>query len=261
MKKFFAVLLLAFGFVGLNAQDIEDTSKPVLRIGVEVGYPPFVFEGEKGVEGLEIDFIKKFCKERGFSYSIVKMSFNELIPALLEKRIDIIMSGISITETRALRVAFTDSYATVGQMPLVRRIDAPKYPDLASILNSIGNVGALTGNTSIRFVKESLYFSNLVEQATTKDAIESLVSRKIDMFIADAPLVMWLAQYYESQGLIPVRVLLTKENLAWAVRNEDYWLKVHLNNFLKESKSNGFLDSMLIKWMPFLFYKENSPTL
>jgi len=259
MKKFFAVLFLAFGFFGLNAKDIEDTSKPVLRIGIEVGYPPMVFDGANGVEGLEIDFIKKFCKERGFTYTFIKMSFNELIPALLDKRIDIIMSGMSITETRAMRVSFTDSYATVGQMALVRRIDAPKYPDLASILNSIGNVGAITGNTSFRFVKENLYFSNLIEQATTKDAIESLTSRKIDMFIADAPLIMWLAQNFENQGIIPLRTLLTKEQLAWAVRKEDHWLRIHLNNFLKESRKNGFLDAILIKWMPFLFYKENLP--
>ena len=50
--------------------------------------------------GVEVDFANQLGKNLGKTIVFVETPFPELIQALLEERIDIIMSGMSITRER-----------------------------------------------------------------------------------------------------------------------------------------------------------------
>ena len=132
-----AIFLIAFplsGCIAYIAHDISKSNpsappepeppkpsgtmlKSQFRIGISPDYMPLAYkDATVGLVGVEVDFANQLGKDLGKTIVFVETPFPELIPSLLEERIDIIMSGMSITREREKRVNFTDSYVTIGQM-------------------------------------------------------------------------------------------------------------------------------------------------
>src|SRR6266446_6697505 len=79
------------------------TSPPVLRVGTAPHYPPIAFKQHGHVTGLEVDCARGVADELGRRVEVVELDWEALIPALESGKIDVIMSGMSITEARARR--------------------------------------------------------------------------------------------------------------------------------------------------------------
>src|SRR5205823_6813232 len=86
------------------------TSVRPLRVGVTPNSPPFVSRQGGGLAGLEVDFARELTGALGRSLELRELEWNELIPALEAGRIDLIMSGMTITRARQVRIAFTATY-------------------------------------------------------------------------------------------------------------------------------------------------------
>ena len=82
-----------------------------LRIGTEGDYPPFSFYNADGrLTGFEVDLGNRLCDIIDASCQWELMKFSDLIPALLEGRIDAIMGSVAITAERRKRLAFSTRY-------------------------------------------------------------------------------------------------------------------------------------------------------
>ncbi len=229
----------------------QDSNPKALRVGVNPSGPPVVFlQGDK-VSGIEADLAVQLGKSLGREVEFVQLPFNELIPALLDEQIDIIMSGMSFTEMRAIRVNFTQPYMKVGQMPLVHRSALNKYSNTLGLLNAKGKVGVEKGTTGDLFVQENFIYAERVPYGDVNDAVKDLAAGKIDMVIDDSPIIWWLASENESSGLSPMVVSLTEEYLAWAVRKDDQELLREANDFLVKFRSSGDLSNVIKKWLPY----------
>ncbi|MCB1846466.1 MAG: transporter substrate-binding domain-containing protein, partial [Halieaceae bacterium] len=93
----------------------------VLRVGMSADYPPLAFKQEGQIVGIEADNARAVGEIIGRRIQLVDMLFEKLIPALLAREIDIIMSGMSVTAQRSAQVSFTDSYMLVGQMAILHK--------------------------------------------------------------------------------------------------------------------------------------------
>src|SRR5499433_2904553 len=99
------------------------TSLSALRVGITPNYPPLAFKQQGHLAGLEVDFARGVEVELGRPVALVELAWDALIPALESGMIDIIMSGMSITEARTQRVWFVSNYLRVGQMAMFRKAD------------------------------------------------------------------------------------------------------------------------------------------
>jgi len=225
--------------------------KDTLRVGITPTGPPIIFMQGDQVSGIEADLAEQLGAYLDKEVTYVQLEFNELIPALLDNRIDIIMSGMSFTEMRAIRVNFSQPYMKVGQMPLVRRADVNKYGSTLGLMNTKGKVGVERGTTGDLFVQENFIYAERVPYLDIENAIGDLADGKLEMFIYDSPVVWWMSSEYESDGLAPLVVTLTEEYLAWAVRKDDTQLLKQANAFLEEFRSSGKLNTVIKKWMPY----------
>ena len=83
-----------------------------VRVGIAAEpYPPFTSPDASGNwVGWEIDIIKAVCEEAKLDYVIVPTAWDGLIPALMSKKIDLIMNSMSITEARMKTIDFSDKY-------------------------------------------------------------------------------------------------------------------------------------------------------
>lgn len=223
---------------------------PQLRVGISPDYMPLAYKDPTfGLLGVEVDFAKQLGKGLGKSIVFVETPFRELIQALVEERIDIIMSGMSITNERAERVSFTDPYAHVGQMALVRAGDRSAFPDVQSLSKLTSSIGFVQKTTGEMAARAFFPQATLTPQPTINDGIAALRKREIDVFIHDAPTVWRIAGNPTEKELAGLYWPLTKEPLAWAVRKNDEPLRFALNRELEQWRSNGSLKQILSRWV------------
>jgi ABC-type amino acid transport substrate-binding protein len=225
--------------------------KNVLRVGVTAESPPLIFKQNHNIVGLEADFARDLAQYLGKSLRFVELKWEDQITALLENRIDIIMSGMSVTALREVRIAYTISYFESGQMALIRRKDAARYSTGLFSFATSSAIGVIKDTTGEFFVETQ--FSSVKRKTYTnpRAAVKDLIENDIDMFIYDAPMVLYLASENESRGLTVLFALLTREPLAWGVRKDNVELLESANNFLRALNEEGKLNKMIKHWIPF----------
>jgi len=226
-----------------------------LRIGVSPTAAPLVYKQAGQLVGVEIDLARQLAEFLGKTPRFVELPWKDQIPALLDGRTDIIMSGMSITETRKVRIAFSNPYFRTGQMALIRKNDKLKYRD--------GYYALLTQSLTTRFgvVKETTgqYFVQrnfgrakaIVAYQNAAKAVAALISGDVDVVIYDAPMILMLAAENQGRGVMPLPSLLTEEYLAWGMRKNDEKLLMSANDFLVRIQTDGRLDRILHRWISF----------
>ncbi len=108
MKK----LLITFASVLVIAANMAIAKDwKVVRLAVDVPYEPFEYKLPDGtLTGFEIDLGNAVCEEIGAKCEWVVQAWDGIIPGLLARKYDAIMSSMSITEERARKVLFSEGY-------------------------------------------------------------------------------------------------------------------------------------------------------
>ncbi len=250
-----AVVIAAFGLLA-GCRSASDGSVfegantiDTLMIGVAPDYPPVIYKEAGTFAGIEADFARAIGKALNRPIKFVECNWDDLMPALRDCRVDIIMSGMSITPSRRMQVAFVEPYMRVGQLALMRGVDVPRFPTAREIIESHANVGVQRGTTGDRLVQQMFKNAKRIPYASPTDAAEDLKRRRIDLMIHDAPMVWWLVSEHEG-SLAASDQLLTEEYLAWGVRRGDAKFLAQLNQLVKDWEANGTLDRIIRNWLP-----------
>jgi ABC-type amino acid transport substrate-binding protein len=251
----FVSFCLAPGYSAEKPQGTAAQSDPskdqILKVGVQPNSPPLIFKQDQRITGLDADLAVGLAAHMGKTPLFIELSWDDMIPALLDKRIDIIMSGMSITKSREIRIAFSKPYLIVGQIALVRGKDKTFYPTAAAVKNYRIRVGVEKDTTGDLFVQQEFKYARKVNFESPEEAANALVAGKIDMLIHDLPIIWLLASKKETEGLVPIPINLTKEWLAWGIRHDDPNMLKTANTFLETWKNDGRLKKAIKKWMPY----------
>ncbi|MBG6246506.1 histidine ABC transporter substrate-binding protein HisJ [Candidatus Symbiopectobacterium sp. 'North America'] len=142
MKKLFRILPLALVIAAGSA--LADVPKN-LKIGTDPKYAPFESKNASSeLVGFDIDLAKELCKRIKAECTFVESDFDALIPSLKAKKIDAIISSLSITEKRQQEIAFTEKlYAANAR--LIEKKGANIQPTLESLRGK--RVGVLQAST------------------------------------------------------------------------------------------------------------------
>jgi ABC-type amino acid transport substrate-binding protein len=222
-----------------------------LRVGMASNYPPLAFKQDGQLKGIEVDFANHLGKALGREVVIVETPWDDLGTALLDNKVDVVMSGTSITAERKKKFDFTDSYLTVAQMVLIRDADYARLRKPGALDKPTVRVGFTENSTSAHYAGKHLSKAKLQGFPDTDAGVAALRNDQIDAFVVDAPAV-WrvtgglLSKETQLRGLY---VPLTHEELAWAVRKDDPALRAQLNAVLKKWKHDGTLQDILDQWI------------
>lgn len=222
----------------------------VLRVGIAANLPPLAFKSGSEHVGIEPELARALAADMGKTVQFVDLRWEGLIDALLSRKVDIIMSGMTITPARSMRVNFANPYLKAGQTILVRRTDAALIQ--MSLFDSKTKVGAQKATTGDFWAKSNCSKNDRKLFPTAALGAKALVSGQIDAFICDAPVNWWLASENEAAGLTVTGGYLTEEYLGWAVRKDDTELLEAANRFIAESKESGKLATLLRNWIAYL---------
>ena len=109
MNKFVKLFLSIFASIVLLSSTVLADK---VKIGTEGAYPPWNAKDASGnLIGFEVDLAKELCTIMGHECTIVEQDWDGMIPALLMRKFDAIMAGMSITAERQKTITFSQGYA------------------------------------------------------------------------------------------------------------------------------------------------------
>ena len=83
-----------------------------IRIGTEGAYPPWNSKDASGkLIGFEVELAYTLCRYIGQQCVVVEQDWDGMIPALIMRKFDAIMAGMSITDERKKAISFSQGYA------------------------------------------------------------------------------------------------------------------------------------------------------
>lgn len=238
------------GCVTTNNRDINPNSQDVLRVGVSADYPPIIYKQNKQIIGVEADLAKALAVKLEKKPEFVEVKWKDLIPALNSGKIDIIMSGMSVTMPRSMQISFTEPYIQSGLMAAVPTEKIAKYRIPADIIFHRGPVGVVKNTVAEEFARRFLINAEIVLLKKAADAPHYFESKRITMFIHDAYVIGWLVSQNESE-IAGIWTPLSNDSFAWGISRGNPKLLKNVNTILKEWKKSGALDKLLNTWLPF----------
>ncbi len=225
-------------------------SRGELRVGFESGYVPFEMTNKKGeFIGFDMDYGRRLAKAMGVKFVPVNTAWDGIIPALVTDKFDIIMGGMTITQERNLKISFADPYIVVGQTILLNKKHAGKVKSYKDLNNKKYVLTSRMGTTGEQAIKKHIPRATYKGFESEAEAGLEVINGKADALVYDLPFVGFL---YASQGqgkTIFLEKPFTYEPLAWAINQGDPDFLNFLNNFLRQSKGDGFYQKTYDYWI------------
>ena len=105
----FATLLGGVAHAGM----LDDIKKAgVLQVGVSLSVKPYNYAGDQmQPAGSDVDAAQLLANDLGVKLEIVQATIPARIPSLLSKKVDIVMSGLAVTEEREKVIDFSLPYS------------------------------------------------------------------------------------------------------------------------------------------------------
>lgn len=179
---------LAIGF-GL-ASTAQAAAPQHVRIAVDVPYPPFEYRNADGeLEGFEIDLGNTLCERAKLDCEWVVQGWDGIIPGLLSRKYDAIMSSMRITPARERQVLFTAPYAMSPKVWVARRGSDISLDDPASLKGL--SVGVQRGTTQDSYITQQ--YGDILDvqrYATAADVALDMESQRLDMAFLNYPVAL-----------------------------------------------------------------------
>lgn len=260
MKKLgLFLLVVVMAVVGLTGcgsakEDQGDVSLETIKekgevlIGLDDSFPPMGYVDENGeLVGFDIDLAKEACSRLGVKAVFKPTEWDGIVLALNNGEIDVVWNGMTITEERLEKIAFSKPYIANTQSVIVKKGSAIKtLKDLegkiiGTQLESSGALAVRNNEEVSASIKEMKEYSNNVE------ALMDLEIGRVDAVVVDEI----LGRYYIQQNDKDFEVLaedLGAENYGVGIRKEDVSFREALDKVLDEMKEDGTAKEISEKW-------------
>ncbi|MGJ7912093.1 transporter substrate-binding domain-containing protein [Neobacillus sp. LXY-1] len=216
--------------------------KGEIKIAIEGAYPPYNYINKSNeIEGFDVDISNEVAKRLGVNPVIVATPWDSMIPALMGKKFDIIISDMAITEERKKKVSFSNNYFTTGNQLFVPQgspIKVPKDMKNKKIGVTISTTAAEMATKNGADVK--LYKNDFL-------AFEDLSAGRLDGVATDQGVgaKIIIDRHYTFHA---VNGLLNTEKAGMTIRKEDHELRKEINKVIAEMQKDGSFEAISKKW-------------
>jgi polar amino acid transport system substrate-binding protein len=224
-------------------------SRGELKVGMSGDMPPLnMLNKEDKIIGLDADLAAMVADAMGVKLNVQKIAFAGLLPALESGSIDMIISNMTMTPGRNLKVAFVGPYFTSGKGFLTKNTTLTQAKNFADINSPKFTFVALKGSTSEAVTRAGAPQAKLVAVGTENEGVQMVINGQADGMIADFPICVVAAYRNQGSGLVPVVAPLTYEPIGIAVPKGDPQLLNWLENFVNSIEKAGYMKDLAAKW-------------
>ncbi|AOH55632.1 ABC transporter substrate-binding protein [Peribacillus muralis] len=260
-KKQLSLLLATVLMIGVLAacgtsKKEEDKStagnkdKKVLVMGTSADYPPFEYvETSKSdeIKGFDIDIAKAIGKKLGYEVQVKDIDFNSLVPALENKSIDFVISGMTPTEKREQSVDFSDIYYTAKNMIITTQDSKIKtVEDLKG--KTVGVQLASIQETLATDLDKSKDLGMKVEKRNRiPEVVQEMSTGRFDAVIMEDTVAKGYLK--DNKELVGYLIESGEEEAGSAIAfQKGSKLTDQFNAELKKMLENGEMEKLIIKW-------------
>ncbi len=245
MKKFFVFGVLALLLTVGTAQAAQKTYVN----GIDANYPPFGYVNEQGKPaGFDVESMDWIANKMGFNVEHKPIAWDGIIPALLANQIDMVASGMSITDARKQMVEFSNPYWEVSRVFIVGK-DSDLTP--AKILAGKTKIGIQRGTSEAsdfqKEAKEKSYPVEIVYYESAPLIVEDLLNGRIQAGLMDK----LPADDSISKGkAVKISGVHGKpDNFGVAVRKDDNELRTMINEGYKMLMADPYWKELQKKYL------------
>ncbi len=228
----------------------EVIANDILRVGMSADQPPFTFRSRTGsVVGFDVELARAMAVAMNLELKIVAIPFGELLTALEQGRVDMVMSGVAITPQRASKVTFIGPYTLSAKSLLTTARVKEAEISTAEFNHPEVRVVALENSTSALFVEQNLPEASLYAIKYYNEGIQELLSGKIDAMVADIPILKLAMLRNPEAGLGIIEPPIAVEPIGIAIPGNDAQFANLVRNFLTAFEKTGLTSALRKRWL------------
>ncbi|MDA9682585.1 transporter substrate-binding domain-containing protein [Candidatus Pelagibacter sp.] len=246
-----------------------------IKIGTEGAYPPWNSKDSAGnLIGFEVELANELCKIMKHDCTIVEQDWDGMIPALVSRKFDAIMAGMSITGERMKTINFSQGYADeVASLAVMKGSKNEGLKTMSAInLSDVSadeqatldvltkafkgkTIGVQTATIHQNFLESGLMGNVKIRTYKTQDEVNlDLSAGRIDAALAAA---VAFTDYAEKSGKA---VVLTGPTFAGGdfgngvgvgIRKGDSKLLNDFNAAIDKARDDGIISKLAIKHFGF----------
>ncbi len=228
----------------------DSNKSDVLRVGMEVGYPPMeMLDPNDGltVVGFDVDVAKEVAKRLGYKdIKIVSTAWDGIFAALDTNKYDVIVSAVSIKPDREAAYALTKAYVANRQVLVTKKgDDSIKSPEQEG-----KKIGLQQGTTAEDYVKGEIANGKKINYQAYQKVTQPFADLKIGRINAVLVDVV-VAGYYVVQDKESYQIAWEspdKEPMALCFAKKNADLRDKANKALDDMQADGSMEKISIKW-------------
>lgn len=244
-KVIFAIVVLVF-CLGMTTAAFAASNAFVN--GIDASYPPFAYVDKTGKPaGFDVDSMDWIAKKMGFTVTHKPMDWDNIIPSLLAKKIDMVASGMSISPERQEKVAFSKPYYTVYKYLVVGDKSSLTKEQ---ILSGGKKLGVQRGTNEAEWLVKNRDANKWNYELRYYDsapmAVEDLVNGRIDAAGIDSP----PAEDAINKAKKPIKIIgefAEKDDFGVAIRKEDKELLQKINTGYELLQKDPYWETLKAK--------------
>ncbi|MGP9500037.1 transporter substrate-binding domain-containing protein [Halomonas sp. AOP43-D1-4] len=248
MKKLLSVSLIGLAVAAASSAQARDYDQ--VRIGVDVPYVPMEFRTPEGdLTGFDIDLGNAMCEEIGVTCEWIEQEWDGIIPGLLSRNYDAVMSSMTINDERRQQVLFSAPYITMPSAWFAASgldIDEANEETLEGL-----TIGVQRGTLQDNYVTDNYgSVADISRYSTADDMVLDMDAQRLDIVFLDFPIGQSTLVENEDADYTIVGEKITEpkeyfgDGFGIAFRQRDEALAEKFNEALATLQENGTYDEI-----------------
>ena len=252
MKKLFfawiaaAAAILSAGCAAKPDAFLAVRERGVLRVGTTGDYKPMSFRDPASGRywGFDADLAEDLAQTLGVKLEYVPTTWPTLMNDTLDRKFDLALCGITITEERRRQALMSDGYLGNGKTILCRAEDAGKYTALAATDRPEVRVMENPGGLNEKFARDHLPRATLIIHPVNEEIPGLVASGRADVMFTE---VLEAAYYCSRDSRLAAPLInapFTHGELGALLPPGSETLLACVNDFLRRERQSGRLDEL-----------------
>ncbi len=227
-----------------------------LRVGVSL-FTPWTLNTQKGeLVGFEIDVAKQLAKDLGVKPEFHIFELEDIVPAILNRKVDIIAAGMVITPQRALKVNFSQPYASSGVGLVTNIALTKKFTGIKDLNGPDVIISAVKDTVSDALARRVFSKSTIKTFSSSQEAIKAVTTGKVHGYVELNPIPTFTVLNHAGIVDEPLTKPLLTTKAGFAINKGDPDFLNFLNAWIISHEADTWLTSAHKYWFDSLAWQK-----